>query len=356
MGKKGVIGLLVLAVAVLGSPLSSQTTDLYRFETGQWTKDGFFLSGFMKESLRLSAKGSARLVPESILPKEQRVKRPANAPPPPKHFGGKVMVANDRMFFTALERAETPVAVLWERGPEGGWNATVRLAHRKRSPYFPPVIGPLANGKYLVLNPNPPEDKPDGTEALSPFAVYRSNEKGELGLSSYIDPGIEKCQGNIHLRRDFTYLSSATIVDDCFIICGWKYGLFWVFSLEDGRIKRFFRLYNVIKDEDIAKNRSHQVILNYQPLKDGTLLVAARQEDGVKELAAALAEADAQGESLMQGFTNPQQVTEALRFLNRERDLIFRQFPFVAWYEIDPETGSKRKLELPPAGGKEMLP
>ena len=95
---------------------------------------------------------------------------------------------------------------------------------------------------------------------------------------------------------DFGFLSSTTIVGDLLVVCGWHFGLFWVFSLEDGRLKRLIRLYDEVTDDDLRQDRKFEVVVHFQPQKDGTLLVAARVEEAVKALGKAMGKGGSAGQ------------------------------------------------------------
>lgn len=155
---------------------------------------------------------------------------------------------------------------------------------------------------------------------------------------------------------DFGFLSSTTIVGDLLVVCGWHFGLFWVFSLEDGRLKRLIRLYDEVTDDDLRQDRKFEVVVHFQPQKDGTLLVAARVEEAVKALGKAMGKADLQARAMAQPGADPALVMQTDQFLQRERDAIAVEYPFIAWYELDPRTGGKKRKVVPLAGGKEMLP
>lgn len=346
-----------LCLGVCGSLVAQVTPgDLFRFEVGQWTERGFLHSGF-KRSTFLVRNGRKEKIPEPVLPETQLSKGPPSVPTPPRN-GGKMLSAGGQMFFTALERGESAAAVLWAQDPINHvWRQTARLPidRKRRGHNSPPNLFPLGNGKVLVLNPDPPEDCKDPNE-WTPFAVFRKNERNELSLSSTVDPGLAQWKGNTSLRMDFGYLSSATIVDDLLVVCGWRYGLFWVFSLEDGGLKRMVRLYDGVTDEDIRQQRNLEVVVHFQPLKDGNLLVAARAEDSVKALGKALEKATRQAAALSLPDADPALVMQDYQFLQREREAIAVEYPFIAWYELDPRTGSRRRKDAPPQGGKEMLP
>lgn len=147
-------------------------------------------SGF-KRGTFLLRDGRKEKILDPVLPESQLSKGLPNVPKPPRN-GGKVLSAEGRLFFPVIERGDLPVAVLWERHPTThAWSQTARLPidRKWRGHNIPPALFPLGNGKILVLNPDPPGDSKNPDD-VTPFAVFRKNERGDLTLSSTVDPGI----------------------------------------------------------------------------------------------------------------------------------------------------------------------
>lgn len=125
------------------------------------------------------------------------------------------------------------------------------------------------------------------------------------------------------------------LLPDHLVLGASKAGVLWFFSLKDGQCRRSVNLGQVDpKDLDKLGHLDH-FLLAAQPDKDHRLLVVTRESDSL---------------FFAKSLFTPPGVPKEVQQGNRKRFLeIMEGFTKLQWWAIDPETGSKERIEDPSA-------
>jgi hypothetical protein len=199
-----------------------------------------------------------------------------------------------------------------------------------------------------------------------PVALLRKPEgKDELEVTGSVDVGWSGIPQNSNLSNAFLKFA---LTDDWLVVGNAYYGLFWIISLEDGKLRNALRVYPEVTDALIRKNAPAQVLLNYQPLRDGRILIAGRDPRSMeKYLADAQKAQDAQQVALQgvadaasaenappptgppdrSNVTKNPSADAAFRLFLEHRSQLPRDHPLVFWFELDPAKGRIRQIDAP---------
>jgi len=192
-------------------------------------------------------------------------------------------------------------------------------------------------------------------ENRSPFAKmsFGGSEK-ELKLGASIDHGQEELQNHMSNPNCFNlaYSSSIVMTDKYAAVISYGTGLYWVFSLEDAALVKADNIFKNVTPEMIAKGGFISAIISAQPEKEGTVLIAAQEEDYLivnnsdpinNDVYVKLAETRPDDPDM----TQAKYIKELKERVREQRTKSL----FIAWYRLHPENGSVEKLEYPPRGG-----
>lgn len=210
-------------------------------------------------------------------------------------------------------------------------------------------IFPLENGQFLAVGREPLE--PDYPESASkPFALLRVDSKGMFEVRSLIDAGWPKW-------REWTGVSerlpAALMVhtEDYLTIVMQRYGLYWVFAKDNGRLLHRGKLYEALTDELIRKDQVLPLVLHVQPLADGSLLWSTRGESAAKDGASGLEDLRRLEAQVAQASPETQKGwIEAWRRKGLELE---NRFPEVVWWRFEPASGTFHRLNPAPPGARE---
>jgi hypothetical protein len=123
-------------------------------------------------------------------------------------------------------------------------------------------------------------------------------------------------------------------------------GLFWCFSLEKASLVKAGNIFRKVTPEMVTKGGFPMSILCVNPEIDGTVLIAAQDENFfVTETGDAYKEINDMMEN------NPSMSEEeAHKILARRLEELARRNPYIVWYRLHPENGRVEKLGSPPEG------
>lgn len=229
---------------------------------------------------------------------------------------------------------------------KGAWIQVGAFKHprqRGRVRFFP-----LENGKFLGISKDLIQISKD-KRADSLFCLFKLKEPGEFEYENSLGT-LEK--GLLNADRSDLFLEALTAQsDDRLLFVLPRLGLFWLFSLENGQIKKSGSVYE-LKEEHFSRRDYPSVVIGIQPQKDGSFILATRVPEvltlGLSSLSETRNLEKAAGSADSAGTD---QIVKL--WMNRHSESI-RRFPFVKWWEMS-STGTLRRLDPPPFGVKEML-
>ena len=123
-------------------------------------------------------------------------------------------------------------------------------------------------------------------------------------------------------------------------------GLFWVFSLEKASLVKAGNIFRKVTPEMVAKGGFPHPILCVNPEIDGTVLIAAQDENFfVTEAGNAYKEIN----EMMENTPSISMKKAHEILIGRLKELAQRN-PYIIWYRLYPENGKVEKLSSPPDG------
>jgi hypothetical protein len=264
----------------------------------------------------------------------------------------------------------------WE---EGEWRVLGRYAAEPAMPGYTGMNAiPCDGGRFILVSYVPPEA--DSAGGWQPFCVASFPEGSEsLRLDYAIDHGQDALRRHVSGQfRTHLELFGYTAVTDSHAVVVHPYtGLFWVFSLEKAKLTKAGGIFKKVTPEMIANGGFTGAVQCVNPERQGTVLVAAQDEDYFirngdywKEYVEARIarlddweksrdarddesnDADAVARSLKEweeAFNViSKEVTEEMR---PRRKMLLENSPHIVWYRIHPENGRVERLLEPPEGG-----
>lgn len=338
------LGMTLLAAFPM---LQAQTLfDPYVSPVGQWTDRGLLFTA-PGLPIRWVARGTVREV------EPPKMHNPFSSGPLTGVFksgmGGVAYFLDGRLWFSGWDGQRE---VLFEH-KNNAWSevAAVPSPDRKRRSH----LVPLRNGRFLAFSPRDPELKPDQPSPWF-FGVYAKDDSGELRLRTMETMSDKAWHKDPNLRRMLLGLQASVVVEDHFVLCCPEYGQFWVFSLEDGRLRRTMEIYGGKAAKLLAGRSVPRMVTQFQPQKDGTLLIAARDEavlDAIPELAR---RAELANQQVLGGPLSGDQIGAAGRFVEMQYQEMLMQVPQQRWFELDPATGSVKRRNPSPVGALDLIP
>lgn len=359
-----VIGLALAACTTAVAQKQSSREDITVFPTGQWTPMGLLVSAWFSPTYLIKGKRAAELkgaeAPLQTMlgfdPKAPKVMamKPKDREKlvdvfQPRNQGSKIFHLQDRFWQNTWV---TGTATLWRRDPGSAWERS--LEFQTAGCKYRPTILPLANGKFLVVNPPPFKDS-TGQAKQHPLGIFRTNAKGELDQESPIELEKGEFHKNDAFRRMLIFLDTCVVVEDRLVLCCPQYGMFWVLSLEDGRVLRSAKLYGDALDGLVAANRGHRLIINLQPLKSGEILLAARNPETAKTFIKDATKAQEHLQLPPGSEPSKGQVQQILDLRERSMEVAYMDHHEVFWYEFRPRSGTFHRLPSGPVGGRGFI-
>jgi hypothetical protein len=354
---------------------------------GQWVGDLYFVeirgelgettfSVLIDENDRIRGEiPSLRLAEAFPVPKELR-----KYPRTPCWRKGAMhqMAYGDRVEMDAARgdgrRATIWTFAVWEGGE---WRGAGHCATGSRAAL---EAIPCDGGRYILVSTDPL--MPSGDQGRTPFYVASLPEApdapklesasdapkpgsapGALRLESAIDHGQDDLRPHMSSNECFglAWHSWMAATDSHAVLVSPTTGLYWVFSLEKARLTKAGGLFKKVTPEMMAKGGFTDAVLCVNPEKQGTILVAAQDEDcfinngdWFKELLEAM---DGMADSRMDGGGggDAEEMCRAFRELEEAMRPRVKQMrescPLIVWYRIHPESGRAERLPVPPEGG-----
>jgi len=216
-----------------------------------------------------------------------------------------------------------------------------------------PLIFPLKNGKWFILNADGMKDG-FGKQINSFFFIGKANEKGVLEYVDHYETGLGKLYENFFILNAISGPSPKIFTEDFVVICVERYGLFWSISLENGQVQGPVKLFPRLSDDAILKNEVLRPVINLQPRKDGTILVATRPEEAVLAGSDTIRLLRSYSNQMLSGI-QPENALQVAKASARMEEDVYLKFPFVSWFELTPRTLGFKRLSPPPFGAKEMI-
>lgn len=277
---------------------------------------------------------------------------------PPEHMILALIQTSEGRFATARRKVDGQFWLDLLKATATGWERVGELQ-------CPPEVAtggiyPLENGQFLVLGypvPTPAFSK-EGTQGWV-ASIYRQ-KPGSLTLEwqRHLEVGARMSMGS-SAAKAFT---QPVVTDDHLVVCSQAYGLYWVFSRRNGACLREGRIYPEVTDQVVQKNEDLYVVLNAQPLQDGTVLIAARPRKGIAEYLEGASVAYRTEQNRIKEVMRLRKVGPAaggrpeltgaqkglMKDIARSQEEQARAFPPVTWYELDPGKGRVKEVPEPP--------
>lgn len=211
------------------------------------------------------------------------------------------------------------------------------------------LIFPLENEQFLAigkepLDPNHPNAK------KSPFALLRVDDKGVFQCRSLMEVGLPKW----HEWPEAAWrlpLSLILHTDDHLVVVMQRYGLYWVFAKDNGRVLHQGRIFGSLTDEAIRKDMVLPLVLHVQPAANGSLIWSTRSEAAVAEGAAGME--DLKRLEAQVGQASPEQRKGWLDAWRQKWAELENRFPEIVWWRFEPENGTFQRLNPAPPGARE---
>ncbi len=333
--------LACLALSVL--PMLADPPEVFVNPIGQWVGDQLLVASNASE-IRMLGREGVTTVPRpgtSAAPSGASEVDLLKGPGDQKPFAiGTVLYVNVRN-----EKGTT----LFERKLEG-WTPIALLPATAMKGFLPTLV-PLKNGRFLVLGP-PPTEEETKKHVAAPFATYRLNDKGAL---EHLESGSFTplpFQNHPVLKNVALQPHALTLTEDHLVLASPHYGVFWIFSLENGALRRTAQLFGEEVTKRMVEAKEGLVtVLNFQPLKDGDLLVSSLHADQLPDLLKARQTFWADMRKIAPNRGNPPEAFENYGRVYAVRETEIRTtFPFVTWFTVKPSTGTVKRLETAPPG------
>jgi len=342
--------MLVMLSALLGSHASAQLV------VGQWHGDLYSIA-LVSEMPPQVAQIDARNTIQKIIPHVS--KAGGGFPVKPKFLGTGIYSYwhNDALYTLVHGSSEregknpfhrSHTYAKWEND-EWHFLGSYAVAQNVKLKAFP-----CDNNRLIVISSD--IDLEDNHRAdRTPFArmSFTPGEK-ELKLEASIGHGQDELHDHMSNPNCFNlaYSSSIAMTDKYAVVINYGTGLYWVFSLENAALVKAGNIFKKVTAEIIAKGGFVSAVLLAQPEKEGTVLIAAQEEDYFiinnsdpmsNEVYVKLAEQ----RPVDPDMTQEKYIKEIKERLTKQRE----KSPYFAWYRLYPEDGRVEKLEDPPKGG-----
>ncbi len=326
---------LLVALALLAHPLLGQGS-LQR--PGQWVPDGFFISSFLPSQGGVLDPQNHTLL---RLPDPKQAQGFHGFAEAPFWFDGAY-------YFLSVARSQDPErrTLTLRRLRGAAWEVDGSMEVPKS--LGTTEIFPCSNGRYLAIAREDLRKDVSPSERV-PFFLLRKNDRDEFVVSSSIHPGFDfmaKSPALLELASN----SDKAIAGSHAVLIHRETGLYWVFDLDRGRLRHHGRLYDKITDRVIEGGRTFEAVLAFHPLKDGDVLIQARDEDAIlnPDIKNPLAEANRVG---ARPGSDPDLVKNLAKWGRQDMD---NAHPFYRWFRLDPATGSLKRLVALPQGAVEV--
>lgn len=318
-------------------------------QPGQWVPDGFMLhEGFPCTGTIVDASDVIRLkLPSPI----QR------APDAPNTMATGIhhppFWARDHYYCVSFrviqDKDKAPVQrTTLHRFETSGWKELGRLDTK-------PSVGtikiiPCDQDRFIAISSKEDMNSAQNPRDRSPFYSLKLRENGEFVIGSRIDPECEP-MGKEPDWFGLPALSPLIITEDHATLLHRSTGLYWVFSLQNGSLRRSGRMLPEITDEVIRKKEARDAILSQHPMPNQTILCLARAEGAP---AGDTESPEKAVEKLMKEHPG-MDAKDALRIYTQKKREQLETNPFPRWLALDPEKGTVARLIPPPLGAPDFL-
>jgi len=124
---------------------------------------------------------------------------------------------------------------------------------------------------------------------------------------------------------------------DFLVYPGMRAGLFFIFDARDGHLARTVSLYDMVGEEQYKNSRFGWVVVGYQPMPDGRVLVAARSEAAMFDYEPVHLPLNLSSADYEKVFPD----------LQKKLNANLATYPALNWFTIDPLSGEKRAEAAP---------
>ena len=235
--------------------------------------------------------------------------------------------------------------------------------------YFLQAI-PCEEDRFIVVSDSSYRyDTTNNGRDVSPFARASIHpSKNEVRQSSRIDFGQNDLKKYMPDEDcyDLAVGSRTIITDRHAILVDYNTGLYWIFSRENASLKKTGNVFKKMEPEKIAEGGIWRAILCANPEKEGTVLLAAQDENLFAAAKTTIDDWDRltiqfiEDRHALTGNIDYSKMTDEFRerlskeedeFLKRREKALAESSPYIVWYRIYPEGGRVEKLSGAPEGG-----
>jgi hypothetical protein len=282
-----------------------------------------------------------------------------------------------------FEREGEGRALTWSffRWEDGGWCLLGRYAAEPAMPGFTGMNAiPCDGDRFILVSYVSPSA--DGAGGWQPFCAASFPEGSKsLHLDSAIDHGQDELRHvSDQFRTDLELFGYTAVTDSHAVVIHPYTGLFWVFSLEKVRLVKAGSIFKKLTSEMVADGGFTGAVLCVNPERQGTVLVAAQDEDYFtqngdfwkeyikmrrgrlddwEKSRDARDDRSNDDEAIARSIEDwheafnviSKEVAEAMRTRHKQ---LMENSPHIVWYRIHPENGSVERLLEPPEGGASL--
>jgi hypothetical protein len=216
------------------------------------------------------------------------------------------------------------------------------------------LILPLQNGRFFGVRRS---RFARSGKMEAPFYELSLDEAGQFKVAGNLSGGIPPEWFNL---PGITRYFQTVFFDDVFCLVDRHPGWIWVFSRQDGALKRVVRIYEELDEASLKKNNFTSVVLHSQPTDDGLLLISARSRNtaGTDDLIHRVNQATAGQPSVV---SPPPEMGSSIRMLEptkvADSDITtaFQMHSEIVWWTLDPLTGTLKAMVPPPEGAPQAI-
>jgi hypothetical protein len=272
------------------------------------------------------------------------------------HNGALYSLAKERNKGEGTTQFERWFFAKWQDGKWhhlGDYNISSNQGKSRSMPQLLAI--PCDNDRFIVISSNR-DLYLDARPERTPFhRMYISEGGTELKLEAPIDHGQDELREHMVLPNCFelAWMSEIVITDRHATLINTRTGLYWIFSKEDASLVKAGNIFKKVTPKMVAKLVfPNEIVLCVNPERDGTVLVAAQEEDFfmnetrnvLREISASINKT--MGEDSL--WMSDEEIYDQI-FWPKYKEFVERS-PFIAWYRIYPETGEVEHLKEAPKG------
>jgi hypothetical protein len=191
---------------------------------------------------------------------------------------------------------------------------------------------------------------------LNEEETAKFNEQLRIRLLSPIDHGREDLRKYMSDPAWFAlaWRSAVAITGDYAVLVNQQTGLYWIFSLRNGSLKKTGNIFKKMTPEILNEGgffRTGTVrmpVICVNPEKDGTILVAAEDEDF---FLTEKGDPGKEANEIWQNMPEPKTMQDFANIFDQKERELYERNPYIVWYRLYPEEGRVEMLSQAPEGG-----